>query len=947
MREVTAHARDIGLACWITLVTKDIEKMAISSAQFQVGSRNSTRDQTLADYWANAAKTSPHQRALRAGGTDYSYADLDARARALSIRLSAAGLAAGDVCGIYLGRSAECVIAILAVTLAGGAWLPLDPAYPKARLRAMADEVGIKLLLMAEGEERFALNCRPEVVYVTAALPEALPAQAAKSTEPAWRAAGDDLAYIIYTSGSTGRPKGIQIHHSALLTYLASMAKVLPGSCLEKVVSVSSPSFDISLLDLFLTFGAGATVVLTSPGEARDGRRLKELMDAERPSLLQATPATWRLLLAADWQGHAGLTLLTGAEAISPRMAADLKARSDHLWNLYGPTETTLWATAGEISDKDIAQGEIPVGRPLEHFDTLILDEVRQPVAEGEIGELWLSGPTLSRGYVGQPALTAERFVQLDHTTAYKTGDRVAVRPDGQFSFHGRIDNQIKLNSVRIEPAEVEAVLARHDAIREVIVAAKAFADDVDSARLVAYLVLGSADVSEPELVAELQSLAKVHLPTAMCPAQYAVVRELPLTPSGKVDRNALPEPEALRAEPAAGFVAPRDAMELRLAALMSDALHGQPVGVCDNFFDLGGDSLATVELLLAVETALDVKIEMHRFLENATVETLAEIVNSARDFRPASALVTLRAEGSGAPLFLIHGAGGLAFTVFELGQAVRGDFPVFAVQDPACDPALEPAQSVPEMAAALIAQIRTVQPDGPYRLCGHSFGGLLAYEMAVQLEQAGLAVGFVGMLDTPTPPQVGANASYGARLKNAWREARFFGQILTQAGPMAMDGLYVLFGAEARYQTARAAGEGTGVRATLRKVWANAMFRTFHGASGLASSVGRDSRLLMMRQPGIRRSIHLTGLHDKARRAYCPAAYGGKVTLLRARQCSAETQGYDEDSLGWAALASEAQVLWAPGSHFSMTRGAHLRVLAGMLEKALAEADTIGSTAR
>ncbi len=920
-------------------MTKDIEKMAISSASLQLVSCRSAQDLTLADYWANAAKTHPNHRALRAGDRDYSYEELDVRARALSDRLAAAGLAAGDVCGIYLGRSAECVIAILAVTLAGGAWLPLDPAYPKARLRAMADEVGIKLLLMAEGEERFALNCRPEVIYVTSALPDASSAQTANTTKPAWRATGDDLAYIIYTSGSTGRPKGIQIHHSALLTYLASMAKVLPAPCLEKVLSVSSPSFDISLLDLFLTFGAGGTVVLTSPGEARDGRRLKELMDTERPSLLQATPATWRLLLAANWQGHEGLTLLTGAEAISPRMAADLKARSGHLWNLYGPTETTLWATAGEISDEDIAQGEIPIGRPLEHFDTQVLNAARQPVAKGEIGELWLSGPTLSRGYVGQPALTAERFVQLDQATAYKTGDRVAVRPDGQFSFHGRIDNQIKLNSVRIEPAEVEAVLARHDAIREVIVAAKAFADAEDAARLVAYLVPCATSLSEPELVAQLQSLAKTHLPAAMCPAQYAVLSELPLTPSGKVDRIALPEPEALHMGPAAGYVAPRDAMELRLAALMSDALLGQTVGVRDNFFDLGGDSLATVELLLAVETALDVNVEMSRFVENATVETLAEIINSAREFRPSSALVTLRAEGAGAPLFLIHGAGGLAFTVFELGQAVRGDFPVFAVQDPACDPALEPAQSVPDMAAALIAQIRSVQPGGPYRLCGHSFGGLLAYEMAVQLEQAGQEVAFVGMLDTPTPPQVSADANYGARLKNVWREARFFGQILTQAGPMAMDGLYVLFGAEARYQNVRAAGEGTGVRATLRKIWANAMFRTFHGASGLASSVGRDSRLLMMRQPGIRRSIHLTGLHDKARRAYRPAAYGGKVTLLRAQQCSAETQGYDEDSLGWAALASEAQVLWAPGSHFSMTRGAHLRVLAGMLEEALDEA--------
>lgn len=903
--------------------------MAISSAPLQVHLHDYGKDQTLGDFWTNAAAEFSDRTALRAGGAEYTYDELDRRARALSAKLGAAGLQAGDVCGIYLGRSAECVIAILAVTLAGGAWLPLDPAYPKARLRAMADEVGIKLLLMGEGAERFALNCRPQVVEVSADEPSA---QETAGGEPTWQARGDDLAYIIYTSGSTGRPKGIQIHHKALLIYLASMAEVLPQSALRRVLSVSSPSFDISLLDLFLTFGAGGTVVLTSQIEARDGRRLKTRLEDERPSLLQATPATWRLLLAAGWQGHDGLTLLTGAEAISPRMAGELKARCDQLWNLYGPTETTLWATAGEITAEDIAQGTIPVGRPLAHFETLILDEARKPVAPGEIGELWLLGPTLSRGYVGQPGLTAERFVRLAQGRAYKTGDRVALRCDGQFSFHGRIDNQIKLNSVRIEPAEVEAVLVRLTSVREAIVAA--VGEGEDTRRLAAYIVPSSDAGELGDLVPALQELAKTHLPAGMCPAQYVMVTDLPLTPSGKIDRNALPAPEAVRPLLATAFVAPRDALELQLATLMADALGVRPVGVEDSFFDLGGDSLATVEFLLALETALDVKLELSRFLEEPTVAALAETINRSRDFRPSTALVSLRAEGRGAPLFLIHGAGGLAFTVFELGQAVGGDFPVFAVQDPACDLSTAPERTVPDMAAALISQIRTAQPHGPYRLCGHSFGGLLAYEMAVQLERAGDEVSFLAMLDTPTPPRAGGRRGFWLGLKRSWRELRFFGQILTQAGPMALDGLYVLFGAEARYHQAERGAQGP--IAALKRIWANAMFRTFHGASGLASAVDRNSRLLMMRQPGIRRSIHLTGVHDKARRAYEPGAYGGTVHLFRAKTASAETQGYDDDSLGWAALAQAPHVHWVPGSHFSMTRGENLAVLAKMLTRAL-----------
>ncbi len=908
--------------------------MAISIASVQLRPHDYVQDETLGGFWTTAAEDFSTRTALRAGGVDYAYGELDRRARALSGKLRAAGLQAGDVCGIYLGRSAECVIAILAVTLAGGAWLPLDPAYPKARLRAMADEVGIKLLLVGESAEGFALSCRPEVVQVAA---DALPLPASSGSHAAWQPRGDDLAYIIYTSGSTGRPKGIQIHHKALITYLASMAEMLPQAALDRVLSVSSPSFDISLLDLFLTFGVGGTVLLTTPGEARDGRKLKERLEDERPSLLQATPATWRLLLAAGWQGHKGLTLLTGAEAISPRMAGELKARCDQLWNLYGPTETTLWATAGEISDDDIAQASIPVGRPLAHFGTLILDKARRPVAPGDIGELWLLGPTLSRGYVGQPQLTAERFVHLPEGRAYKTGDRIALRADGQFSFHGRIDNQIKLNSVRIEPAEVEAVLTRHASVREAIVAAVGICKSDDDKRLVAYIVPASGAHERAGLVPELQTLARTHLPAAMCPAQYVLLSDLPLTPSGKVDRNGLPAPEAVRPLLATAFVAPHDALELRLAKLMADALGVAPVGIKDSFFDLGGDSLAMVEFLLALETALDVKLELNRFIEEPTVEALAQTINRSRNFRPSTALVSLRAEGRAAPLFLIHGAGGLAFTVFELGQALGGNFPVFAVQDPACDLATQPARTVPDMATALIGQIRTEQAHGPYRICGHSFGGLLAYEMAVQLEQQGDEVSFLGMLDTPTPPKASGGHGPRAALKNTWRELRFFGQILTQAGPMALDGLYVLFGAEARYHEAERGQKG--FAASLKQAWANAMFRTFHGASGLASAVDRNSRLLMMRQPGIRRSIHLTGIHDKARRAYEPGPYGGTIDLFRAETASAETQGYDEETLGWAALAQDPCVQWVPGSHFSMTRGDNLVVLAKMLTRAV-EAD-------
>ncbi|MCG8548746.1 MAG: alpha/beta fold hydrolase [Alphaproteobacteria bacterium] len=368
----------------------------------------------------------------------------------------------------------------------------------------------------------------------------------------------------------------------------------------------------------------------------------------------------------------------------------------------------------------------------------------------------------------------------------------------------------------------------------------------------------------------------------------------------------------------------------------MGETLGVNPVGVCDSFFDLGGDSLSTVELLLAVEDGFGVSVELGRFLDNPTVEGLAAAINEGRDFRPSTALVTLKAHGTEPPLFFIHGAGGLAFTVFELGQALPGDRPIYAVQDPACDPGVEPAREIEAMAAALIEQIMTVQPRGPYHICGHSFGGLLAYEMAIQLRARGHDIAFLGMLDTPTPPAAMKGRGARARLRLAWRELRFLGQILTQAGPMAMDGCYVLFGAEARYRSG-GSHEGAGsLPEMLRGAWANVLFRYFHKRAGLASAVERNSRLLMLRQPGIRRSIRLTGIHDAARRRYRPGRYDGTVTLFRAETASAETQGFPDDTLGWNRLAEKIVIHRAPGSHFTMTRGVNVPPLARVLSKAL-----------
>ncbi|NKB56366.1 MAG: amino acid adenylation domain-containing protein [Alphaproteobacteria bacterium] len=1291
-------------------------------------------DDTLASVWTRSAARYGNRIALRADGEDITYRALDKKARAFAVSLSQGGLGAGDICGVHLERSIDYVISILAVTLTGAAWLPLDPLYPTARLRHMAEDAKIQHLVGHADTPPLALNPPPRMYSPNTTVTLSTQAKNFSPTN------ARDRAYVIYTSGSSGEPKGIEIEHRSLIAFLEAMRELLPPEALEQVFAVTSPSFDISLLEMLLPLVCGGTVTLASATEARDGRLLSTHLQEERPSLLQATPATWRMLLAAGWTGHEQLTLLTGGEAIAPPMARELIARADSVWNLYGPTEATVWATASNLTEESIGSRSVPIGIPLSHADICILDGNDEPISGAEAGELCLLGPCLARGYLNQPSLSAEKFITLPQGRAYRTGDRVSRRPDGQLAFHGRVDRQIKLNGFRIEPAEVESVLSTHPEVQEAVVDVKTI-DDNDS-RLVAYIVpetfdpglqrrqrlaehwrtiwsqeydaarskqtdltfntaglrssydgapipeaelrdiveqsfervkafapkrildlgcggglmlfplapsceqytgvdfspqaiagleretnrlglsnvtlleqsvddpsnieagdfdavvlntviqyfpdtdylttvldnalralrpggviflgdvreLGALDAfhaavlranaddqfdatrlreelrslagretelvfdpgwfedyassqpsltaveiaykegifrnevidfrydvvlrkggaptfvepdlihacaadetgleplwtrlaaqpeacvlvknipntrrqdafafhrllqancngeypgpSEPpaynpgdvvckgralgyevtllpdrtgspehfaallvkngpgvtiwshrpktaqmrhapaqlsnalqqslavpgqdhkSLIGDLQQRTASSLPGAMCPAHYVILRELPLTPARKVDRHALPLPLNGRPDLPTAFLPPRDALEMQLANIIGDILGVSSVGARDGFFDLGGDSLATVELLLAIEDALGVSVELVHFLDAPTAEGLAILINEQREFRPATALVTLRPDGTGEPLFFIHGAGGLAFTVFELGQALATDRPVFAVQDPACDPSVEPARTIESMATALIGQIFTVQPSGHYHLCGHSFGGLLAYEMAVQLKAKGQEIAFLGMLDTPTPPKATEGDGVGARARLWRRELRFLSQILTQAGPMAADGCYVLFGAEARYHNRNE--EARSVPGLLRGLWANVLFRYFHRRAGLASAVERDSRLLMLRQPGIRRAIRLTGIHDAARRHYRPQCYDGTIHLIRAETVSAETQGFPDKTLGWNRLASHVDIQRSPGSHFTMTRGENAKHLAVALERALKEA--------
>jgi amino acid adenylation domain-containing protein len=545
---------------------------------------------------AQAART-PEAVAVVAGAESLTYAELAERVASLARHLRALGVQPGVLVGVRLERSPEMVGALLGVLAAGGAYVPLDPQHPEERQRWVLEDSGAALVL-------------------TEPLPDGF------GDGPLEPLAGpEDLASVIYTSGSTGRPKGVEVRHGAVANFLASMAREPGLGPEDRLLAVTTISFDIAGLELFLPFMVGARVVLASREEAVDGARLAAKIRSERITALQATPATWRLLLAAGWPGEPDLKALCGGEALPADLAADLLPRVGSLWNLYGPTETTIWSAIQRIEPG----GPVAIGRPIANTEIHLLDRGLLPVPLGVAGELCIGGAGLARGYHGRPDLTAERFIPDAHGAAgarlYRTGDRARRRPDGRIEFLGRIDHQIKIRGFRVEPGEIEAALREQPGVREAVVLLR---EDVPGdPRLVAYLVAG-----EEAGEADRREMLHRRLPAYMIPAAFVRLDALPLTPGGKVDRRALPAPESDRG--AAVSEPPRTAVEEALAAIWQSVLRVSALGVRDDFFDLGGHSLLAAQVAARIREAFGVELPLATLFQATTLEALAARIEAS-----------------------------------------------------------------------------------------------------------------------------------------------------------------------------------------------------------------------------------------------------------------------------------------------------------------------------
>ncbi|WP_266157184.1 amino acid adenylation domain-containing protein [Dyella silvatica] len=685
---------------------------------------------------AQAART-PDAPAVQCNGRQLTYRQLHMRSVEQARWLIDDGVRPGDIVAVALPRNEQLLIVLLAIMRTGAAYLPMDPDGPAGRLDAMLDDARPVVLVTAlEWRERFVrgglLLVHPEEVRELSVKPMAEPD----------RSTPDGVAYVLYTSGSTGRPKGVEVTHRNLGSFLQAMQHELEPSAADRFLALTTVTFDIAGLELFLPLTVGAEVVIADGETVRQPPALARLIQRAKVTVVQATPSLWRVLLSSAELRLEGIHVLVGGEALSGELAERLLQRAARVTQMYGPTETTVWSTTMRLSAD--ALDPPPIGRPIRNTRVYVLDEQRQLVATGAVGELYIAGPGVAKGYLHRSQLTEERFLDdpfaADGSRMYRTGDSVRWREDGCLEFVGRRDQQVKIRGHRIELGEIEHELLQ---LRTIAAAAVvAHRDELGEPVLVAYVVPAAGEaIDADELRAELAQ----YLPEHMIPPHVLALESLPLSASGKLNRAALPAPQRVRHS---AYEAPRNPLEQKLAALWCETLGLERVGIHDNFFALGGDSLSAAEMITRFPAHFAMELPLASLFEASTIAGLARYLQQAESQGDLlGAILPLRAAIGNRPLFCIHPVAGLSWAYSGLLRHLDERQPVYGLQSRALRDAVRP-ESIEHIAADYVAQIRQLQPYGPYRLLGWSLGGLIGHAMAALLQQQGERVECLVMMD-------------------------------------------------------------------------------------------------------------------------------------------------------------------------------------------------------
>jgi amino acid adenylation domain-containing protein len=575
-------------------------------------------DLCIHEWFAQQAERTPGATAVVCGGEQLSYREVQEHANRLANRLRAMGVGPGVIAALCLNRSVNMVVAVLAVLTAGGAYVPLDPEYPSERLEYMLSDSGARVLVTEES----LLNLLPTLPLPSVCLDrDRSSLRMEHSTAPATGALPNHLAYVIYTSGSTGKPKGVEVAHRSVVNLLAFMQRQLGVGPQDRLLAVTTLSFDIAGLELFLPLVCGAQVILATRDAVWNGATLADLIQQSGATMMQATPVTWRLLLDAGWAGSPDFKILCGGEALPLELAKRLLATGGELWNLYGPTETTIWSTVHRMDD---CGGLVPIGKPIANTEAFVLDANRELTPVGVAGELYLGGDGLARGYLGRAELTAEKFVTHPFRPGdrlYRTGDLVRWLADGNLEYLGRLDHQLKLRGYRIELGEIEVALEQQPDIQQAAVVLHL--DTLGEQRLTAYLVTRGDASIDPSALREALSHK---LPSYMVPSALVRLNELPLTPNKKVDRKTLAA-RPFEVPVSSVYVPPRTNAEQKVAAIWQELLRTERIGVSDNFFDLGGYSLLVVQLQSRLLQQFQKELSLVELFQHPTVASQASLI--------------------------------------------------------------------------------------------------------------------------------------------------------------------------------------------------------------------------------------------------------------------------------------------------------------------------------
>ncbi|MEQ8857290.1 MAG: amino acid adenylation domain-containing protein [Pseudomonadales bacterium] len=917
MRQLLAHCVSV-LTHGSANVDSDIDAIAIVDAEEResilalgCGPEAPVEHRTVQAIYADAARRYGERPALIHGGTTLSYRDLDRLSNRIANTLEALGAGPDTCVGVCMDRSIDMVAAVLGILKAGAAYVPMDPSYPEDRLRVMVEDSSAKLVLVHRNRLGAFASGTPTAVY------EDLLQTIEQTSDARTPAAGDQeaLAYVIFTSGSTGRPKGVAMPHRSLVNLLEWQVARKPFAGGARVLQYSSLSFDVSFQEIFSTFASGGTLYLIGDDERRDPRRLLDaIIDLQIQRLFLPYVALRQLIEVANATDRCPSSLgevITAGEQL--RVDAALQAFFGRLPgatldNQYGPSETHV-ITAHMLSGNPSAwPGLPPIGRPIQNNRTLILDGHGAPVPIGVQGELHLAGINVARGYFGRGDLTRERFVVngLVDGPTYRTGDAARYRPDGSIDFLGRTDFQVKIRGYRIEPNEINDVLGKLPGIRQCLT--KAVDGEQSGTRLISYvLVDDTAEFDQESLFREARRV----LPEYMVPSAVVPLTTLPFTPSGKVDLLALPVPES-PTRSARRIRPPGNATESALAEIWRQLLDLDEVGVEENFFDIGGDSLLAVQLFLAIERRFRLELPLSLLVEHPTIATLALAVDGDSDPEIAgyrSLRRIQRGNPARMPLFLVHGGGGNVVLFGRLARAISPELPVYAFEWDGWSGA-QGQTSIEHMADLYVAELCRFRSSGPYRLGGHCIGGLIAMEMARRLRDLGHEV-IDPLIVTDTPNL--AAASYHPDMPSAGSPEADRLSVERASLERALAACVSHPDSDRESFEPPAHHRNRPRRLLLRYLKRAYALLGYGKLDGFRVNQALDRlalrvhRLLRRKVPMKHRALHATTTLTRAARQYRPTPYDGTIVYFRTRLFLGESLGlggwWADTFLGFAEL--------------------------------------------